>query len=131
MFSQKFSHECGRRIITPSERSRTIRGRAQQFHGMIHSNPVIRRHLLDVWTRVPLNSPPPPHSEYSRRLSPCCCSAFTSRCRNVSETFGNVVKRRAIVGLPKCKKVARVSDRRQGFARCNATSRPAAKTHVA
>ena len=46
----------------------------------------------------PRNSPPPPQSEYSFRLSPFAWSAATSRWRKVSEFFGNVVNSRAMWG---------------------------------
>ena len=45
----------------------------------------------------PVNSPPPPHSEYSCRLTPRACIAATSRCRNASDVFGKVVNRYAAV----------------------------------
>jgi len=47
-----------------------------------------------VRTGQPQNSPPPPHNEYSRSVSPRrACMAATSRCRNASDAFGKVVKR--------------------------------------
>src|SRR5690606_1842701 len=97
-FSQQFSHDGGRRVNTPSNKSRIRRGRRTQFHGIIHRKTAISRHFGKFCTGKPRNSPPPPQSEYNFKRSPFACKAATSRWRKVSEVFGNVVNRRAICG---------------------------------
>ena len=85
-------------MSTPSNRSSTIRGRRMQFHGMIKRNRGTRFQRLNFLTGSPRNSPPPPQSEYNRSFIPFACNAATSRCRKVSEVFGNVVNSRAMMG---------------------------------
>jgi len=93
-----------------SNRSRTTAD-AHALHGMVNRKSGTSFHLLNCAPAAPESPPRPQRIE--RRFKPCARNAATSRCKNVSEVFGKVVKRRTMTGRDELKRNASYGDKTQ------------------